>query len=151
MRVVHAVMFAALAATVFGCSADRPQGDEATTAYAADEATRAYPTDERPLDSIALIERAVSEGLLDYSTGLLYKVYAMFDSASLPPEYESDVPVKCGTPLIIEVQRNWNRILPEPRAEIGIYITPLTAPGESGTELDDVTPERLEYERNRLD
>jgi hypothetical protein len=142
MRILHAVVLAVLAAAVFGCSADHPPPEGIT---------KSYPTDERPLDSVELIERAVNTGLLDYSTGLLYKVYAIFDPASLPPEYESDVPIKCGTPMIMEVQRNWHRILPEHRSEIEMYVTPLTESDASDTELDDVTPDRLEHERNRLD
>ena len=110
-----------------------------------------YSTDERPMSSLALIEAAVRSGVLEYSTGLLYKVYAMFDSTSLPPEYESTVPSKCGTPLILEVQRNWNMLSPDDRAEISQYIEPIGMPGETGTQLDDVTPDRLDYEREKLD
>ena len=151
MRAVLGVLLAALVAAASGCSGDRPPPDEATAEGSMDEATSLAQVNEMPLDSVALIERDVGSGLLDYSTGILYKVYAMFDPMSLPAEYESDVPIKCGTPLIMEVQRNWHRILPEHRSEIETYITPLTEPGDADTELDDVTPDRLEHERNRLD
>ena len=110
-----------------------------------------YSTDERPMSSLELIEVAVRSGVLEYSTGLLYKTYAMFDSTSLPPEFESDVPSKCGTPLILEVQRNWNMLSPDDRAEISQYIEPIGMPGDTGTQLDDVTPDRLDYEREKLD
>ena len=110
-----------------------------------------YSTDERPMSSLELIEVAVRSGVLEYSTGLLYKTYAMFDSTSLPPEYESAVPSKCGTPVILEVQRNWNLLSPDDRAEISQYIEPIGMPGDTGTQLDDVTPDRLEHEREKLD
>lgn len=143
MRIILAVTIAALAAAATGCSTAPPPAPENVTPVS--------PTDEGRLDSIALIDRAVNTGLLDYSTGILYKVYVMFDSASVPPEYQSDVPAKCGTPLIMEVQRNWQRILPEHRSEIEIYIAPIGEIDDTDTELDDVTPDRLEHERNRLD
>jgi len=116
-----------------------------------DETQVTYSTSERPMSSLGLIEAAVRSGVLEYSTGLLYKTYAMFEPDSLPPEYESDVPSKCGTPLILEVQRNWNMISPDDRAEISQYIEPIGMPGETGTQLDDVTPDRLDHEREKLD
>jgi hypothetical protein len=110
-----------------------------------------YPTDEVPMSSIALIEAAQSAGVLDYSTAMLYKVYVMFDPESLPPEYRSDVPSKCGTPVILEVQRNWHLLAPDDRMEISQYIQPLGEPGDNDTGLDDVTPDRLDREREGLD
>lgn len=142
MKATRMLVLAAMVAAALGCSPDPPPIEEATTAGASSEET---------LDSMALIEGAMNAGVLDYSTGTLYKVYVMFDPLSLPEEYASDVPVKCGTPLIVEVQRNWNRLLPEHRTEIEMYITPIMDPTETETDLDDVTPDRLEHERNRLD
>jgi hypothetical protein len=110
----------------------------------------AYPTDERPRSSLELIEAAVTAGALEYSTGMLYKIYVMFEPESLPLEYRSDVPSKCGTPIISEVQRNWNLLSPDDRAEIGRYVQPIGLP-DDGTQLDDVTPERLDAEREKLD
>ncbi len=135
-------------ATLFasGCSRRAPEGEPVS-----DETQVTYSTDERPMSSLDLVDAAVRSGALEYSTGLLYKVYAMFDPNSLPPEYESAVPSKCGTPLIMEVQRNWNLISPDDRAEISQYIEPIGMPGETGTQLDDVTPDRLEHEREKLD
>jgi len=139
-----AIAVAALLAA--GCSCRVPEVEPVTG-----ESQVTYSTDERPMSSLELIEAAVRSGALEYSTGLLYKTYAMFDSASLPPEYESDVPSKCGTPLILEVQRNWNMLSPDDRAEISRYIEPIGMPGDTGTQLDDVTRERLDYERKKLD
>lgn len=103
------------------------------------------------LDSLSLINMAVTAGDIDYSTGLLYKVYVMYDPMSLPAEFTSDTPAKCGTPLILEVQRNWDRLTPEHRAEIAQYIEPLHEASESDTQLDDVTPDRLDHERDSLE
>ncbi len=89
-------------------------------------------------------------GSLEYSTGLLYKIYTMFEPDSLPPEFVSDVPSKCGTPVTSEVQRNWNLLSPDDQAEIARYVEPIGMPGETGTQLDDVTPDLLDNERNKL-
>jgi hypothetical protein len=138
-------VLAALSAAMLlgGCAAQAPWTDDAAVPGAI-----AYTAGERPLDSIALIDEAVAAGDIDYTTGLLYKVYAMFDPLSLPPEFASDVPAKCGTPLVLEVQRNWHRFTPQERAEIEIYIRPITDPGEAaGTDLDDVTRDLIDQER----
>ena len=72
-----------------GCSCPVPD-----TEPVSDETRVTYSTDERPMSSLELVETAVRSGALEYSTGLLYKVYAMFDANSLPPEYERAVPSK---------------------------------------------------------
>ncbi len=138
VALVAVVVFVAAA----GCSCSVPPPDGERTGY---------PTDEPPQSSLELINAAVTEGQLDYSTALLYKIYVMYDPDSLPPEYHSDVPSKCGTPLIDEVRRNWNVIDLNDRAEIAQYIQPLGEPGSTETQLDDVTPDRLDHERNSLD
>jgi hypothetical protein len=127
-----------------GCSSSVPE-------TASEDGVRSYPTDERPMSSLELIEDAMRAGVLEYSTGLLYKVYVMFEPESLPLEYQSEVPSKCGTPVISEVQRNWNMLSPDDRTEIAQYIEPLGMPGDDDTQLDDVTPDRLEDEREKLD
>ena len=113
--------------------------------------TASGPTGEVEYDTYSLISFAFAEGRIDYSTSLLYKVYAMFDPLSLPSEYESEVPGKCGTPLISEVQRNWGRLAPADKAEISQYIEPIGEIGSDETQLDDVTPDRLDRERTAID
>ena len=54
-------------------------------------------------------------------------------------------------PLIAEVQRNWNLLSADDAAEISRYIQPLGRPGDTETQLDDVTPDRLDHEREKLD
>lgn len=127
---------------LLGCvSGQTPAGDPAD----------GYPTDERPMDSISLIDRAMHTGQLDYSTGMLFKVYALYEPLSLPSEYRSDVPPTAGASVVSEVQRNWPRLTSEHQSEIENYIEPPMGPDGSDTELDDVTPDRLDHERNRLD
>jgi hypothetical protein len=142
MRGTCALLFALAFAA--GCAPPPPTGEVVAP-------TVASPTAERPADSITLIDRAVSAGRLDYSTGVLYKVYVMFEPESVPPEYGSDVPSKCGTPLVQEVQRNWNMLTAEHRSEISQYIQPVTEVDRTDTQLDDVSPDRLEGEREKLD
>ncbi len=146
MRVLAVLAALLCVALLSGCATEMPVPEEETAVL--DSGVLAG--DER-LSSLSLIETAMSTGRLDYSTGILYKVYAMFEPMSLPPEYESDVQGKCGTPLIIEVQRNWSRLTPEHRAEISQYIEPLIEMDDGENQLDDVTPDRLDHERERLD
>ena len=103
------------------------------------------------LDTYSLISLAVAEGEIGYSTGLLYKVYAVYDPLSLPSEYRSEAPIKCGAPLVDEVQRNWGRLTPADKAEISQYIKPIGERDFGGTQLDDVTPDQLERERTAID
>ena len=145
-RVLLAATLAVATLFAFGCSCRVPEAEPVTG-----ESQMAFSNDEQPMSSLELIDAAVRSGVLEYSTGLLYKVYVMFEPDSLPPEYESDVPAKCGTPLIHEVQRNWNQLSPDDRAEISHYIEPIGMPGETRTQLDDVTPDRLDHEREKLD
>ena len=124
---------------VSGCAAGRPQEESG------------YAVDDTSLDSFALIDKAMNTGRLDYSTGTLYKVYAAYEPLSLPEDYRSDVPLTGVSALVSEVERNWNRLTEEHRGEIAAYIQPVSEPDEHDTGLDDVTPDRLEHERNRLD
>ncbi len=146
MRTTRTLIALAAIALSLGCAAETPPPGEETV-----EGATPAPIDESRLDSIALIDAAMAAGDVDYSTAMLYKVYVMFDPMSVPPEYESNVLAKCGTPLIMEVQRNWNRLTPEDRAEISQYIEPLEEPGSADTQLDDVTPDRVSNDRDSLD
>jgi hypothetical protein len=142
-----AILFALAALVlVVGCAARKP-ADETQPVTSG----TASPTGERPLDSLALINQAVAGGRIDYGTGLLYKVYVMFEPESVPPEFTSQVPSKCGTPLIEEVQRNWNRLTPEQRTEIQVYIQPVKDPREPDTELDDLRRDRLGHDQEKID
>ncbi len=143
MRTAALVLLLALA-LASGCAAPAPDSEPVVDRPVS-------PTAERPMDSVALIDGAVRGGRLDYSTGLLYKVYVMFEPSSVPQEYQSDVPSKCGTALIQEVQRNWHVLGTEQRSEISQYIQPVGDPDKTDTQLDAVSPERMEGERDKID
>ncbi len=144
MRLILLSVFIMCAVVVAGCA-------PSTVA----ESTPDVPTTESgsagEFDTFSLISFAFAEGRIDYSTSLLYKVYAMFDPLSLPSEYKSEVLGKCGTPLIIEVQRNWGRLTSADKAEISQYIEPIGERDSDETQLDDVTPDRLDHERTAID
>lgn len=143
LKIVPVLLIAALA---LGCASETPPTEEGTAG-----GTGGYEIDESQLDSIALVDLAMSSGDIDYSTGMLYKVYAVYDPMSLPPEYASDALGKSGTQVIMEVQRNWNRLVPEHREEISQYIEPIGEGDTSGTQMDDVTPDRLDDARDSLE
>jgi len=146
----YAILATLVAATILtGCAA-REQATDADAVDVEMPEAGGSDSDEPSLSSLSLIDIAMNEGRIDYSTGMLYKTFSLFDPMSLPPEYESSVPSKGGTAVILEVQRNWNRLAPDDRAEIGLYIEPIGQQDDE-TSLDDVTPDRLEHERTRLD
>jgi len=109
--------------------------------------------EEGSMSSLALIDEALRTGQIDYSTGLLFKVYAVFDPMSLPPEYESAVPIGSGSLVVAEVQRNWHRISPDHRAEISQYIPPVGDDRDAGTDtdLDDIPRPRDDHDRHGID
>ncbi len=84
--------------------------------------------------SAALIEESYERGEIDYETALLYKVYSLFDPEKLPAEYQSDTSIPCGTPILLEVKRNWDRLSPEVKSALSVY--PMQGrPTLSGPEL----------------
>ncbi len=147
MRLFFLPVFAVCAVIMTGCAPSTVAENPPGVLMAGDG-----PSGElAEFDTYSLISLAVAEGEIGYSTGLLYKVYAMYEPLSLPPEYRSEVPGKCGTPLIDEVQRNWRRLTPADKAEISQYIKPIGERGFDDTQLDDVTPDQLERERTAID
>lgn len=142
---MKALVLLLAALTLAGCAGQ-------STPHAGSGDLRSSPVGEGgELGSCALIELAVSQGRLDYGTGLLYKVLSVHDPASLPEEFQSDAPSKCGTPIAVEVERNWHRLSPGQRAEIELYIEPLRDQDETGTDLDDIGPDRPEHGRGGVD
>lgn len=81
---------------------------------------------EQSYSTVDLINRAYQNGEIDYDERVLYIVYSIYTPEALPEEYLSDVPVKSATPLILEIQRNWDRLSPETQEKISPYIQPLT-------------------------
>lgn len=56
--------------------------------------------------SIRLIEKAYRNGEIDYQTAINYKIYALFNKRKLPRRYDSDLPTKSATLVILEALRN---------------------------------------------
>jgi len=67
--------------------------------------------------SIQLINRAYEQEAIDYDTRALYLTYSIYKPEALPPEYQSNVPMKDATPIILEIQRNWDKVSPATQEE----------------------------------
>ncbi len=81
--------------------------------------------------SLQLINRAYEQNTIDFDTRALYLTYSIYDAEALPPEYQSNVPMKDATPIILEIQRNWDKLSPTTREEISQYIQPLQKEGST--------------------
>ena len=81
--------------------------------------------DSVQLNSVELINRAYEQKAIDYDTRALYLTYSIYEPEALPPEYQSNVPIKSATPIILEIQRNWDRLSPVTQERISQYIQPL--------------------------
>lgn len=57
-------------------------------------------------DSVMLLQKAYERGELSYQTALNYKLYAVFSNNKLPRAYQSDMPVKSATSIILEAKQN---------------------------------------------
>jgi len=77
------------------------------------------------LSSVELINRDYEQEAIDYDTRALYLTYSIYEPEALPPEYQSNVPIKSATPIILEIQRNWDRLSPATQERISQYIQPL--------------------------
>lgn len=81
--------------------------------------------DSEQLSSVELINRDYEQEAIDYDTRALYLTYSIYEPEALPPEYQSNVPIKSATPIILEIQRNWDRLSPVTQERISQYIQPL--------------------------
>jgi hypothetical protein len=88
-------------------------------------APTATPVYVEEKSSAELIKAACARGEINYDEQMLYLVYSVFEPELLPLEYQSDVPHKDATPIILEVKRNWDRLGPDTRDKISPYIQPL--------------------------
>lgn len=57
-------------------------------------------------DSVMLLQKAYERGELGYQAVLNYKLYAVFNKKKLPKAYQSDMPVKSATAVILEARQN---------------------------------------------
>jgi hypothetical protein len=75
--------------------------------------------------SAQLINGAYEQNIINFDTRALYLTYSIYNAGALPPEYQSKVPMKDATSIILEIQRNWDKLSPTTREEISQYIQPL--------------------------
>lgn len=81
--------------------------------------------------SVQLINRAYEQNFIGFDTRALYLTYSIYEPGALPPEYQSNVPMKDATPIILEIQRNWDKLSPATQEEISQYIQPLEKKGST--------------------
>ncbi len=101
-----------------------------------------------------LIEKDLQEGLIDYSESLRLKITWFKKCDLLPEKYQSalDVTVRCGTPLLLEIDRNFDKLEKEDLAILAGIGLPdrLTIlggrPDYSFTLESSVIPLRVHYE-----
>jgi len=86
--------------------------------------------------SVELINKAYEQDTIDFDTRALYLTYSIYEPEALPPEYQSNVPMKSATPIILEIQRNWDRLSPETQERISQYIQPLKKGGLNLKHMD---------------
>ena len=60
----------------------------------------------RDFTSIELIDRVYRNGGISYSDALNYKVSAVLNPNNLPLGFKSKIPLKSGTPIIMEARLN---------------------------------------------
>ena len=89
------------------------------------EETATIPAHVEEKSSVELIKAAYERSEISYDEQMLYLVYSVFEPGLLPIEYQSYVPHKDATPIILEVQRNWDRLSPDTRDRISPYVQPL--------------------------
>lgn len=110
------VLAAMLAASCLSCSA------------AGGGAPVAAPAPRTDADSVQLIAEAVRRGDLDADTAVLYRVYAVLDTAKLPAEYRSTRPIKDGTPFLRDARARYPSLRPPVQAELKPYLFPRESP-----------------------
>jgi len=101
-----------------------------------------------------LIEIDFQEGRIDYSESLRLKITWFKKSVLLPKAYRSalDIPVRCGTPIVLEIDRNFHRLEKKDLdllADIGLPDLPAILggrPSYSFTLESAVIPLRVHYE-----
>jgi len=108
------------------------------------------------LPSVVLIEQAYRNGKIDYDTAIQYKVSSIFDPRALPAEYQSTTPAKCATPILLEVNANWETLKHETRDNLSAYPvgrpgSALLRPGLSGEVTYSTTHFQIHYTTSGTD
>ena len=71
-------------------------------------------------EAVNLIEKEYDVGNISLDQKCLYLIYALRNHKELPPRFRvsKEEELRCGTPLILEVKRNWNSLSLEIREKI---------------------------------
>jgi hypothetical protein len=71
-------------------------------------------------EAVNLIEKEYQENKLSLDQRCLYLIYGLRNYDNLPQRFKifKEEELKCGTPLIIEVKRNWDKLSQETKEEI---------------------------------
>ena len=81
--------------------------------------------------SLELINQAYEDNDIDYDMRALYLTYSIYNWEALPEKYRSEIPMKDATPIILEIQRNWDLLKPATQEIISQYIQPIESPSKN--------------------
>jgi hypothetical protein len=75
-------------------------------------------------EAVDLIELEYQKGKLSLDEKCLYLAYALRDKAELPDRFKvfREDELKCGTPLVIEIKRNWEFLSAETQKQIDLLL-----------------------------
>jgi hypothetical protein len=86
-------------------------------------------------EAVNLIEKEYQKNKLSLDQKCLYLIYALKNHENLPQRFKvfKEEELECGTPLIIEMKRNWDKLLPETKEEINRLLARPVKPFTYGT------------------
>ncbi|UCE20096.1 MAG: dockerin type I repeat-containing protein [Gemmatimonadota bacterium] len=84
--------------------------------------------------SLQIIGEAYERGDLDYETALVNKVHALLAPTKLDERFKviQSPPVKCATPIFLEISENWTALSKKTRATLQHYLLRPSEGGEDG-------------------
>jgi hypothetical protein len=83
------------------------------------------PTPTSPPNSYQLIDAALARGEITRDQAALYKVYALFGSPQLPPQYRSSTLIPDeGTAALLYALKDWEQLSPATQRMIADFLTP---------------------------
>jgi hypothetical protein len=83
------------------------------------------PTSTPTVDSFTLIDRDLASGRITIDQAAIYKIYALFASPDLPPQYQSNVLIPTdGLGAFATAIKDWNQLLPATQQTITDFLTP---------------------------
>jgi len=77
---------------------------------------------EKPIGVMEKIQTNYDAGKITFDEYILYKTWAVFSPSKLPSEYQISIEESkyevCGTPIILEIQQNWNKLSPDTQTQL---------------------------------